>query len=578
MLSSIAMRLSIKTKLLILISFACLGLTVLGGLLWNTSSVMGRYLEELCVKNFPSARKAQELQTVKARQAANLAFFVASKDERYLRGYEKGKERFDLLLAELGKHEQTAEGKTLLAETGKLNVEYSYKADDVISLSRGRYGEDAFKTLEETLGALDESILQLSTKIADRNTSYMERQSSAAVASAEWYKIVAIATPCLLMLFLLCSSILLVRSITSSLAGAVAMAHEIQKGNLSARAVVLNDDEVGEMVAAMNQMAEQLGLAMTRISRNSDSVTGAADRLHVIAVQTAWAASQASSQASTIATAAEEMAATSHEIARNCENAAEQSGQAGMAAKNGAEVVHSSIASLERIAELVRQVSGSIDGLGKQSEQIGSIILTIGDIADQTNLLALNAAIEAARAGDHGRGFAVVADEVRALAERTSTATREIKQMINAVQDETRHAVQYMEKGVHEVEQGASDAVCSKEALQQILSQIDALTEQVNRIACAAEEQTSTTSQISQNIHGITEAVGSTARGAEESAAVIGELVSMANGLREQVDYFSLAKAAVTEEHAGNPGVSGVQQQVFPLGNFGSAAPRLLPA
>jgi len=128
------------------------------------------------------------------------------------------------------------------------------------------------------------------------------------------------------------------------------------------------------------------------------------------------------------------------------------------------------------------------------------------------------------------------------------------------------------------VQQGASDAVCSKEALQQILSQIDALTEQVNRIACAAEEQTSTTSQISQNIHGITEAVGSTARGAEESAAVIGELVSMANGLREQVDYFSLAKAAATEEHAGNPGVSGVQQEGFPLGNFGSAAPRLLPA
>jgi len=91
MLSSIAMRLSIKTKLLILISFACLGLTLLGGLLWNTSSVMGRHLEELSMKNFPSARKAQELQTVKARQAANLAFFVASKDERYLKGTKRGR-------------------------------------------------------------------------------------------------------------------------------------------------------------------------------------------------------------------------------------------------------------------------------------------------------------------------------------------------------------------------------------------------------------------------------------------------------------------------------------------------------
>ncbi len=578
MLPSIAMRLSIKTKLLILIVFTSLGIVALGGLLWNTSSVMGGYLEELGMKNFPSARTAQELQTVKARQAANLAYFVASRDERYLKEYEKGKERFELLLAELGKHEQTAEGTSVLAEIGKLNVEYSYKADDVISLSRGRYGEDAFKTLEEALGALDGSILQLSMKIADRNTSYMERQSSAAMASAAWYKIVAIATPCLLMLALLWCSFLLVRSITSSLAGAVAMAHEIQKGNLSARADVLRHDEVGEMVAAMNQMAEQLGLAMTRISQNSTSITGAADQLHVIAVQTARDACQASSQANTIATAAQEMAATSREIAQNCENAAEQSGQVGMAAKNGADVVHSSIASLERIAELVRQASVSIDGLGKQSEQIGSIILTIGDIADQTNLLALNAAIEAARAGDQGRGFAVVADEVRALAERTSKATREIEQMINAIQVETRHAVQYMEKGVHEVEQGASDADCSKEALQQILSQIDALTEQVNRIACAAEEQTSTTSQISQNIHGITEAVGSTADGAEESAAVIGQLVGMASGLREQVDYFRMISDCAHHDHGINREVSGGKQQGFSIKHLGSATPRLVPA
>lgn len=576
MLSSIAMRLSIKTKLLILIVFICLGIGSLGGLLWKTSSVMGGYLEELGMKNFPSARTAQELQTVKARQAANLAYFVASRDERYLKEYEKGRERFDLLLAELGKHEQTAEGKSVLAEIGTLNVEYSYKADDVISLSRGRYGEEAFKTLEETLGALDESILLLSLKIADRNTSYMERQSSTAMASAEWYKIIAIATPCLLMLSLLWCSFLLVRSITSSLAGAVAMAHEIRKGNLSARAAVLNHDEVGEMVAAMNQMAEHLGLAMTRISQNSNSITGAADQLHVIAVQTARAAGQASSQANTIATAAEEMAATSREIAQSCENAAEQSSQVGMAAKNGAEVVHSSIASLEKIAELVRQAAVSIDGLGKQSEQIGSIILTIGDIADQTNLLALNAAIEAARAGDQGRGFAVVADEVRALAERTSTATGEIEQMINAIQDETRHAVQYMEKGVHEVEQGASDAVCSREALQHILSQIDALTEQVNRIACAAEEQTSTTSQISQNILGITEAVGSTAHGAEESANVIRQLVGMANGLREQVEYFRMIPEVATHDHGVSHEVGDVKHQGLSIRNLGSAAPRLV--
>ena len=165
-------------------------------------------------------------------------------------------------------------------------------------------------------------------------------------------------------------------------------------------------------------------------------------------------------------------------------------------------------------------------------------MLTIGDIADQTNLLALNAAIEAARAGDQGRGFAVVADEVRALAERTTRATREIEQMILAIQGETRNAVNSMEKGVREVEMGVGEAARSKDALQQILTQISALTGQVNQISCAAEEQTTTTAEINNNIQIIAEAVAGTAQGADESVAVIGQLVGKATDLREQVGYF----------------------------------------
>jgi len=121
---------------------------------------------------------------------------------------------------------------------------------------------------------------------------------------------------------------------------------------------------------------------------------------------------------------------------------------------------------MNSISERVRCSAQAVESLGSRSDQIGEIVGTIEDIADQTNLLALNAAIEAARAGDQGRGFAVVADEVRALAERTTRATREIGEMIKAIQQETRGAVIAMEEGVSEVAKGSEKAADSGRALE----------------------------------------------------------------------------------------------------------------
>src|SRR5205807_6913761 len=103
-------------------------------------------------------------------------------------------------------------------------------------------------------------------------------------------------------------------------------------------------------------------------------------------------------------------------------------------------IVEETLSRMRAIADSVGSTAKKMEGLGKSSDQIGRIAGVIDDIADQTNLLALNAAIEAARAGEQGRGFAVVADEVRKLAERTTTATKEIAQMIKNIQDETKSA------------------------------------------------------------------------------------------------------------------------------------------
>jgi methyl-accepting chemotaxis protein len=207
----------------------------------------------------------------------------------------------------------------------------------------------------------------------------------------------------------------------------------------------------------------------------------------------------------------------------------------------GAAVVSETVMLMSRISERVKESAKTVESLGARSDQIGAIVGTIEDIADQTNLLALNAAIEAARAGEQGRGFAVVADEVRSLAERTTKATREISEMIKAIQQETIDAVNAMEAGVKEVEFGTSEASKSCEVLSEILSQIDSVASQVHQIATAAEQQTATTDQISSNIQQITEVVQETAKGAHSTALAAYKLTDMSEQLQKQVGRFKLA-------------------------------------
>ncbi|KAF0220091.1 MAG: methyl-accepting chemotaxis [Geobacteraceae bacterium] len=296
----------------------------------------------------------------------------------------------------------------------------------------------------------------------------------------------------------------------------------------------------GSVMWGMKIMVENLRVMVTKTVDISSSIASASNQLRCSSDQIATGAEEVASQTSTVATASEEMSSTSADIARNCTLAADASNQTMNSAKNGASVVQETITGMSVIADRVRRTSGTIAALGSRSEQIGEIIGTIEDIADQTNLLALNAAIEAARAGEQGRGFAVVADEVRALAERTTKATREIGEMIKAIQDETRTAVRAMEEGVHEVEKGAESSQQSGQAIDEIVSRINEVSMQISQIATAAEQQTATTSEVTTNIQQITDVVHQTARGAEESAAAAEQLAEQAQSLQKLVANYKL--------------------------------------
>jgi methyl-accepting chemotaxis protein len=213
---------------------------------------------------------------------------------------------------------------------------------------------------------------------------------------------------------------------------------------------------------------------------------------------------------------------------------------------------------MRSIASSVSDTANKIADLGKRSDQIGRIVNVIDDIADQTNLLALNAAIEAARAGEQGRGFAVVADEVRKLAERTTKATKEIAEMITAMQEETKRAIDTMQTGTAQVQQGVEQTAQAGASLQEIITAAEKVGDMVAQIATAATEQAATTLEVSTNVEQIAKITNESSSGAQQSARACQELTALAMELQKLVSQFQLGETASrASASAPRPGSRG---------------------
>jgi len=374
--------------------------------------------------------------------------------------------------------------------------------------------------------------------LTDAQSDQIEKQTGALQGR---YSAVMLALCLLIVAGTLALSAVTIRSIRGTFLACTKITDAIASGDLSVQVPVAGKGSVRLLLASLKTMVEKFQGVVQQMGSTSTLLVSSSSQLSLASEEIASNAENAAIESASIATAGEEMAATSHQISSNCHSAAGNSQSTSSIALNGVQVVERTIDVMRQIAQRVKGLASTVELLGQRSDQIGEIIGTIEDIADQTNLLALNAAIEAARAGEQGRGFAVVADEVRALAERTTRATREIGDMIKAIQSETRGVVGAMEQGVQEVESGTSEATRSSDALREILDQVNAVSTQITQIAGAAEEQTVTTGQISGNIQQITTMVQNAASGSNQCAQQASQLTVCAQDLERIIRQFRLA-------------------------------------
>jgi twitching motility protein PilJ len=314
---------------------------------------------------------------------------------------------------------------------------------------------------------------------------------------------------------------------------------DLADGDLTVTATV-TEDVTGAIADSINYAIEALRSLVTTINEISEQVSSSAQESRATAMHLAEASEHQADQITSATAAINKMASAVDQMSQEATESATVAQHSVEIAAKGNETVRRTIKGMDTIREQIQETSKRIKRLGESSQEIGDIVELIDDIADQTNILALNAAMQAAMAGEAGRGFAVVADEVQRLAERSGNATKQIEALVKTIQADTNEAVSSMEATTTEVVTGAQLAEDAGEALKEIESVSNHISERIQRVADTAQTQSDEAARVNDTMSVIQEITTQTSDGTNQTAAAIGALADMADELQRSVAGFRL--------------------------------------
>jgi methyl-accepting chemotaxis protein len=304
--------------------------------------------------------------------------------------------------------------------------------------------------------------------------------------------------------------VLLTRSIVIPLQKGVALSQAMATGDFTQTLEIQREDEVGDLVKALNHMSSSLSHIFKDVTQASHTMTSSSSSLTDMAGLMTDSAEHTSTNANSVSAAGEELSSNMNSISA----AAEQAASNLNTVTSATEEMSATISEIAKSAETARSIaenavskagaaSSRVEELGAAAREIGKVTETITDISEQTNLLALNATIEAARAGEAGKGFAVVANEIKELAKQTADATLDISRKIDITRQST--------------------AATAKE-ITEITAVIDDINEIVAQIASAVEEQSVTTQEVTENLSQAFTGIGEVNTNMSHGATAAGEI------------------------------------------------------